>query len=141
MTPKRPIIWQSGSSNYSLKAEDVPNPLNGANCQPAQVQLARPLGCAFEAAKLAADPSRPALRPGLPHAAVTVQQHESSPKNGGFTHLVTTTLSSLAGTQTGLLDQALGKIAEEIEPPRQLKVGQVLGINLGKNICLPAEIG
>ncbi|WAQ91422.1 hypothetical protein PtA15_14A306 [Puccinia triticina] len=59
--------------------------------------------------------------------------------DSGFTHLVVPTSSSSAETQTGSLDQALGEIADEIELPRSLRVGQVLGINLGKNKHSPAE--
>ncbi|KAA1079597.1 Dihydroorotate dehydrogenase (quinone), mitochondrial [Puccinia graminis f. sp. tritici] len=59
--------------------------------------------------------------------------------DSGFTHLVLPTSSASLETETGSLDQALGEIADEIEIPRSLRVGQVLAINLGKNKNSPAE--
>jgi len=64
--------------------------------------------------------------------------------DSGFTHLVLpSSSSSRTGTgsagQAGSLDQALGEIADEVELPRSLRDGQLLGINLGKNKHSAAE--
>ncbi|PLW34634.1 hypothetical protein PCANC_06473 [Puccinia coronata f. sp. avenae] len=61
--------------------------------------------------------------------------------DSGFTHLVLplSSSSSSSETVTGSLDQALSEIADEIELPRSLREGQILGINLGKNKSSAAE--